>query len=112
MCIRDRIKTAYKIANSSSSATLQALVKPVNALLALAGKEYARLHGCQSSSDTGANASPTALPTPEGTPVAGSGCQYSDKDITGMNSAIDAFSKTASDNGVSIGDKTVPIPGA
>jgi len=137
------LKVAYQIANTSHSATLQTLVKPINALLGVTGAEYAKLRGCQSSTDTtSAGATPTPLPTPDltadTTPVAGSGCQYSDKDITNVNSAINSFSKTSSQQGVSINslsgkssprlmeplraclgtfrmgckDKALPVPGA
>lgn len=110
------VKTAYDIANKSHSATLHALVKPLNVLVAAVSGEYAKLRGCQASGDTSTadtTATPTALPTPEGTvTVSSSGCQYSDKDITSVNNAVNAFSKTASGDGVSITDKSVPVPGA
>jgi len=111
------LKVAYQIANTSHSATLQTLVKPINALLGVTGAEYAKLRGCQSSANTtSAGATPTPLPTPDltadTTPVAGSGCQYSDKDITNVNSAINSFSKTSSQQGVSIKDEALPVPGA
>lgn len=110
------LKSAYDIANKSHSATLHTLVKPLNVLVAAVTGEYARLRGCQQSADTGTadtTPAPTPLPTPEGTATASSsGCQYSDQDIATVNNAVSAFSKTASSNGVSITDKSVPIPGA
>jgi hypothetical protein len=110
------LKVAYDIANKSHSATLHALVKPLNVLVAAVTGEYAKLRGCQQSADTsdsGTTATPTALPTPEGTATAtSSGCQYSDKDIAGINNDVNAFTKAASSNGVSISDKSVPVPGA
>jgi hypothetical protein len=111
------LKVAYQIANTSHSGTLHALVTPINALLGVTSTEYAKLRGCQSGADTGsAAATATPLPTLEiaanATPLAGSGCQYSDKDITNVNSAIDAFSKTSAHQGVTIKDTAVPVPGA
>ncbi len=110
------LKVAYDIANKSHSATLHALVKPLNVVVAAVTGEYAKLRGCQASAEadtTDTTATPTALPTPVGTAtVSSSGCQYSDKDITSVNNAVNAFTKTASGNGVSISDKTVPVPGA
>ena len=109
------LKVAYDIANKSNSATLHALVKPLNLLVGAVTGEYAKLRGCQSSADTSStDATSTPLPTPEATTTAtaSSGCQYSDKDVSSINTAVNAFSKTASSNGVSITDKTVPVPGA
>lgn len=126
------LKKSYQIANDSHSATLHALVAPLNALVALAHKEHDKLKGCESGTqssydtnsydvnDNGGLPVPSGTPAPGetptatagGTPAAGTGCSYSDKDVTSFNGAVDSFTKVASHNGVTITDKTVPaLPG-
>jgi hypothetical protein len=85
----------------------------------IAQNMYAKLRGCQSSAEQSGSAEsatptplPTAEPAPSGTPLAGSTCQYSDQDITNLNSGLASFGKQASQDGVTITDRTVPIPGA
>lgn len=123
------LKKSYKIAHDSHSATLHAIIAPLGALVALVSKEHDKLKGCesgtQSSYDTSSydvtdngslptatnTPTPGATPTPSSTPAATS-CSYSKEDVTGLNSAVDSFTKVAAHNGISFSDKTVPtLPG-
>ena len=127
------LKKAYKIASSSHSATLHALVAPLTALVALVSKEHDKLKGCESGtqssddtasydvSDTGSLPTATDTPVPGETPTATASvtstpsttrCAYNATDVTGLNGAVDSFTKVAAKNGVAITDKTVPpLPG-
>lgn len=129
------LKKAYKIATSSHSATLHALVAPITALVALVSKEHDKLKGCESGtqssadtpsydvSDTGSLPTATNTPTPGGTPTATATasatstppttrCEYNATDVTGLNGAVDSFTKVAAKYGVAITDKTIPpLPG-
>ena len=78
------LKKAYDIANGSSSKTLQALVKPLNALgykMQTIGNRFKK-------------------------------GQYSDADVNSLNSSANSFSKTSSTNGYGFKDIPVTIPGA
>lgn len=112
------LKVSYKIAKDSHSGTLHALIAPLAGLSGLATTVYAKLRGCQAGSASSAEATPTALPTPDALPtpgataVASGGCQYSDKDITSVNDAVNSFSTVSSKNGYTVKDQAFPIPGA
>ena len=79
------LKVAYGIANGSHSATLHALVSPINKLIALlqaAGSKF--------------KSNPSA---------------YSDATVNGLNSSAGLLGTAASKAGYGIKDVTTPIPG-
>lgn len=78
------VKVAYGIAKGSSSKTLQALVAPLDKL--------------------GATMSALGTKFKKG--------QYSDSDLTSLNTQANNFQSGAGKNGYGFQDKTVPVPGA
>ena len=78
------LHVAYGIANGSSSKTLHLLVAPINKVLSLFDAEKTKL--------TNGN--------------------YSDSDLTNLNSSVTSLGSTASSAGYGIKDVTVPVPGA
>ena len=80
----NRLRAAYKTANSSNSATLQRLVYPLNLLIGQVNGTYASLRGDK----------------------------YSDKDLQGLNNAANGFNYQANRSGYTIKDIATPLPAA
>jgi hypothetical protein len=78
------VKVAYGIANSSHSATLHALVSPLNKLQSLFNTEATKLKSGN----------------------------FNSSDITNLNSAVTNLGSQAGSNGYTIKDITTPVPGA
>jgi hypothetical protein len=78
------LKVAYQIAEKSHSKTLHAIIAPLTMLMSLANSVAVRLHHKE----------------------------YSDSEITSLNSAFASFGKTSTKEGYAIKDRPVPVPGA
>ena len=78
------VKVAYGIAQKSNSKTLHALISPLQ-----------KLGGAMSAAGTKFKKG-----------------QYSDSDVTSLNSSADGFQSLSTKNGYGFQDKAVPVPGA